>query len=57
MLAFIDADIISGKDEIAREQLLHKVSQYRTTGVAPLWVNSAAPSCRFALCLSGAMTV
>ncbi len=39
MLAFIDADIMSGKDEIAREQLLHKVSQYRTNGVAPLWVN------------------
>ena len=39
MLAFIDADIISGKDEIAREQLLQNISQYHTGGVAPLWVN------------------
>lgn len=39
ILAFIDADIVSGKDEIAREQLLQNVSRYRTPGVAPLWVN------------------
>ena len=38
-LTFIDADIISGKDEIAREELISRVSQYRTAGVAPLWVN------------------
>lgn len=39
ILAFVDADIISGKDEIAREQLLQNIGNYRTTGVAPLWVN------------------
>ena len=39
VLAFIDCDIVSGKDELAREQLLDKVRRYRTPGVAPLWVN------------------
>jgi hypothetical protein len=39
VLAFIDCDIISGKDELAREQLLTNVGRYRTAGVAPLWVN------------------
>lgn len=39
MLAFIDADITSGKDEIAREQLLNKLRRYRSEGVSPLWVN------------------
>jgi hypothetical protein len=39
MLAFIDADITSGKDEIAREQLLNNLRRYRSDGVSPLWVN------------------
>lgn len=39
MLAFIDADITSGKDEIAREQLLKNLRRYRSAGVSPLWVN------------------
>jgi hypothetical protein len=39
VLAFIDADIVSGRDEIAREQLLANLRRYRTPGVAPLWVN------------------
>ncbi|MEZ4706455.1 MAG: hypothetical protein R3A44_04575 [Caldilineaceae bacterium] len=39
LLAFIDADIISGKDEVAREALLENVRRYRSNGVAPLWVN------------------
>lgn len=39
MLAFVDADIISGQDEIAREQLLNNLRNYRSDGVAPLWVN------------------
>jgi hypothetical protein len=38
-LAFVDADIVSGKDEIAREQLLRNLQRYRSRGVAPLWVN------------------
>ncbi len=38
-LAFVDADIMSGKDELAREALLANVRRYRTPGVAPLWVN------------------
>lgn len=38
-LVFVDADIVSGKDEIAREQLLTNISHYRSPGVAPLWVN------------------
>ncbi len=39
MLAFIDADIASGKDEIAREQLLSNLRRYQSPGVSPLWVN------------------
>lgn len=39
VLAFVDCDIVSGKDEIAREQLLDNVRRYRTSGVTPLWVN------------------
>ena len=39
MLAFIDADIISGKDEIAREILLSNLRSYQSEGVSPLWVN------------------
>ncbi|MBX3011435.1 MAG: hypothetical protein KF832_07995 [Caldilineaceae bacterium] len=38
-LAFVDADIVSGKDEIAREQLLRNLQRYRSRGVSPLWVN------------------
>jgi hypothetical protein len=38
-LAIIDADIISGKDEVAREQLLHNLRHYRGNGVRPLWIN------------------
>ena len=38
-LAFVDADIISGKDEVAREQLLNNLMEYHSNGVAPLWVN------------------
>jgi hypothetical protein len=39
MLAFVDADIASGRDEIAREQLLNNLRAYQSNGVAPLWVN------------------
>jgi hypothetical protein len=39
MLAFVDVEILSGKDEIAREQLLNNLRDYRSSGVAPLWVN------------------
>jgi len=39
VLAFVDCDIASGKDELAREQLLENLSGYHTAGVAPLWVN------------------
>lgn len=39
LLAFIDADIVSGKDEVAREELLEKISQFRSESVSPLWVN------------------
>lgn len=38
-LAIIDADIISGKDEVAREQLLHNLRHYHGNGVRPLWIN------------------
>jgi hypothetical protein len=38
-LAIIDADIYSGKDELAREQLFNNLARYHTHGVAPLWVN------------------
>ena len=39
VLAFVDADIMSGKDELAREELLRNVRRYKSTGVSPLWVN------------------
>lgn len=39
ILAFVDADIMSGKDEIAREELLQNVRRYQSSGVSPLWVN------------------
>ncbi len=39
MLAFIDAEISSGRDEIAREQLLNNLYDYRSPDVSPLWVN------------------
>ena len=39
VLAFVDCDVISGKDEFAREQLLRNVGRYRSHGVAPLFVN------------------
>lgn len=39
VLAFVDCDILSGKDELAGEQLLEHVGRYRTNGVTPLWVN------------------
>lgn len=38
-LAIVDCDIISGKDEVAREQLVHNLRQHRGNGVKPLWVN------------------
>lgn len=39
VLAFVDADIVSGKDEIAREKLLSNLQRYRSPGVSPLFVN------------------
>jgi len=36
MLVFIDADITSGKDEIAREQLLNNLRRYQSAGVSSL---------------------
>jgi DNA-binding Lrp family transcriptional regulator len=39
VLAFVDCDVISGKDELAREALLRNVGRYRSHGVAPLFVN------------------
>ena len=39
ILAFVDADIVSGMDERAREALLRNIRQYRSSAVAPLWVN------------------
>lgn len=39
LLAFIDADIISSKDEIAREALLKNLRVHGDNGVSPLWVN------------------
>jgi hypothetical protein len=39
VLAFVDADIMSGQDELAREQLLNNLRRYRTPGVSPLWVH------------------
>ena len=39
VLAFVDADIVSGQDELAREQLLNNLRRYHTPGVSPLWVH------------------
>jgi hypothetical protein len=39
VLAFVDADIVSGKDELAREQLVNNLRRYRSPGVSPLWVH------------------
>jgi hypothetical protein len=39
VLAFIDCNIASGQDELAREALMANVSRYRSPGVAPLFVN------------------
>lgn len=39
LLAFIDADIVSGMDEMAVETLLEKVSKFHSKSVSPLWVN------------------
>jgi DNA-binding Lrp family transcriptional regulator len=39
VLAFVDCDIVSGMDELAREELLANVGRYRGNGVSPLWVN------------------
>jgi hypothetical protein len=39
VLAFVDADIVSGRDEMARENLLNNLRRYRTPGVSPLWVH------------------
>ena len=57
VLAFVDADIISGKDEAAREALLHNIRRYKSSAVAPLWVNwlSQRADLRFA-CLVRELT-
>lgn len=39
VLAIIDCNIDSGKDEFARESLIAHVGRYRSNGVAPLFVN------------------
>ena len=39
ILATIDVDITSGRDEIAREQMLYNLRQYRGHGVKPLWTS------------------
>lgn len=39
ILAIIDADIMCGQDETAREQMLHNLRHYRGNGVKPLWTN------------------
>lgn len=38
LLAFIDCNIASGQDEIARESLMTHIGRYRSAGVAPLFV-------------------
>lgn len=38
ILAFIDCNIVSGQDEIARESLMTHVGGFRSPGVAPLFV-------------------
>ena len=42
-LAIVDANIVSGKDEVAREQLLYNLRHYRGNGVRPLWINWMRP--------------
>jgi len=39
LLAFVDADITSGTDELSREELIRNIRHYRSDAVAPLWVN------------------
>lgn len=39
ILVFVDTDIVSGRDELAREQLLNNLRRYHTPGVSPLWVH------------------
>ncbi len=39
ILAFVDADIVSGKDEIASEELLDNLRRHSGNAVSPLWVN------------------
>jgi len=39
ILAFIDCNIVSGQDEIARESLMAHIGGHRSAGVAPLFVN------------------
>jgi hypothetical protein len=39
ILAFIDCNITSGQDELARESLMQHIGRYRSAGVAPLFVN------------------
>jgi hypothetical protein len=39
VLAFIDCNVASGRDEFAREALITHVGRYRSNGVAPLFVN------------------
>lgn len=39
ILALIDCDLASGKDELAREALIANVGRFRSNGVAPLFVN------------------
>ncbi len=38
VLVFIDVDIVSGQDEMAREALLSNLRRYNSDGVAPLFV-------------------
>ncbi len=39
ILVLLDADITSGKDEIAREALLNNLRRFESPSVLPLWVN------------------
>jgi len=38
-IAIIDADIRSGQDELAREEVLARLHAYDGVCVTPLWVN------------------
>lgn len=38
-LAIVDVDVVAGKDEAVREQLLHNLRHYPGNGVKPLWTN------------------